>query len=179
MPRPILPLVLLLAIALAACSGTPATSASADGNAATATSTASSDGGDGSSGGDSQWCLNTTDEVASTLDVEVTDAVGTDAPGVGGGCFYNGPDGTPVHAISVITAASAADTFNAAKSQAGAETIDGIGDDAVLVSSGGPLIVLKGDSVISMGPVGAIQQDATAFRAAVEELGRTAADRLP
>ncbi len=178
MPRPILPLVALLAVGLAACSGTPATTASPDGNTASATSSASTDGG-GSSGGDSQWCLNTKDEVASTLGVEVTDVVGTDAPGVGGGCFYNGPDGTPVHAISVITAASAADTFNAARSQTGAETIDGIGDDAVLVSSGGPLIVLKGDSVISMGPLGAIQQDATAFRAAVEELGRAAADRLP
>ena len=179
MPRPNLPFLALLAFGLAACSGSPSTSASADGNAPTATSTASIDGGGGTSGGDSQWCLNTQEEVASTLDVEVADVVGTDSPGLGGACLYNAADGTPVHAISVITAASAVDTFNAARSQTGAETIDGIGDDAVLVSTGGPLIVLKGDSVISMGPLGAIQQDAGAFRTAVEELGRAAADRLP
>jgi len=42
-----------------------------------------------------------------------------------------------------------------------------------------PLAVLKGSTFISLGAFGPIMEDAAAFRAAMEELGKSAADRLP
>ena len=103
----------------------------------------------------------------------------TDAPGVGGGCLYSDGAGTFVYAISVVTAPGAVGTFDAAKLQAGAAVIDGIGDDAVLVSPGGPLVILKGSKFASIGPTTpALMSDPAAYRSAVEQLGAAAAGRM-
>ena len=174
---------------LAACSsGAPAATATAqtDAPASAAASAAASDSAvssepadNGGTGGGTDWCLNTVDEVVAAIEVEVTEAVSTDATGIGGGCIYNGADATPVYAMSVVTAEGAVATFDAAKNGEGAVTIDGVGDDAVLISPQGPLAVLKGGTFISLGAFGPIMEDAAAFRAAMEELGKSAADRLP
>jgi len=188
--RPILNIVAGIGlVTLAACSsGAPAatatartdTPASAAASAAASDSAVSSEPADnGGTGGGTDWCLNTVDEVVAAIDVEVTEAVSTDATGIGGGCIYNGADATPVYAMSVVTAEGAVATFDAAKNGEGAVTIDGVGDDAVLISPQGPLAVLKGSTFISLGAFGPIMEDAAAFQAAMEELGKSAADRLP
>jgi hypothetical protein len=176
-------------VTLAACSsGAPAatTTAQSDAPASAAASAAASDSAvssepadNGGTGGETDWCLNTVEEVAAAIDAEVAEAVSTDATGIGGGCIYNGADGTPVYAMSVVTAEGAVSTFDASKNAEGATSIDGIGDDAVLISAGGPLAVLKGGTFISLGAFGPIMEDPAAFRAAMEELGKAAADRLP
>lgn len=130
-------------------------------------------------GGDASWCLNTTEEVEAALAVNVAQAVGTGNPGYGGGCLYNGADGVPVYALSVVTAEGAVATFNAAKAAQGAVTVDGVGDAAVLISPQGPFAVLKGATFISISGFGAIMEDATAFRVAMETLGKAAVTRLP
>ncbi|MDQ3688757.1 MAG: hypothetical protein M3406_01725 [Chloroflexota bacterium] len=184
-PRAILNVVAGFGMAtLAACSSAapaaPTTSQSdATASAPPASAPAASAPTAGGEDGETDWCLNTVEEVAAAIDAEVAEAVSTDATGIGGGCIYNGPDATPVYAMSVVTAEGAVATFDAAKNGEGAVTIDGIGDDAVLISAGGPLAVLKGSTFISLGAFGPIMEDPAAFRAAMEELGKAAADRLP
>ena len=177
-----LPALVTLLLLLAACGGTTAPStegAATDGGGNEPAATSTSDGG--STGGNTDWCLNTVDEVSAALEIEVAEAAGNDAPGVGGGCLYNAADGSLAYGISVVTADGASGAFQAAKGGDGVETIGGIGDDAVLVSPGGPLAVLKGDAFISIGAVPPVPiiDDAAAYRAALEELGRAAVGRLP
>ncbi|MGI8998474.1 MAG: hypothetical protein ACR2GO_02040 [Candidatus Limnocylindria bacterium] len=172
-------------VTLAACSSgapaaTPTPQSDSPAPAPASDSAVSSEPADnGGTGGGTDWCLNTVDEVVAAIDVEVTQAVSTDATGIGGGCIYNGADATPVYAMSVVTAEGAVATFDAAKNGEGAVTIDGVGDDAVLISPQGPLAVLKGSTFISLGAFGPIMEDAAAFQAAMEELGKSAASRLP
>lgn len=183
--RPALGVLAALALAtLAACSsGAPAPTATAEADTtapAAASEPATSSAPAGNGGDNTDWCLNTVEEVAAAIDIEVTEGAGTDAPGIGGGCTYTNADGSLGYAISVVTAEGAVSTFEAAKNADGAESISGIGDDAVLISAQGPLAVLKGSTFISIGALGVpIIEDAAAYRTALEELGRAAIDRLP
>lgn len=132
-------------------------------------------------GGTTNWCFNTVEEVSAALKVTATQAISTDAPGIGGGCFYNDANGTPVFATSTVTAEGAVGTFEAATGGADAVTIDGIGDRAVLITPQGPLAVLKGTAFTSMGalPPNPLLSDAGAYRSAHETLARSAAGRMP
>lgn len=186
--RPFIPRCLYVALAaisllvLVACGGasTPATNG-ADANDGDATAAPPADGGGGEI---DDFCLNTDDEVSSALEVDVAESVSTPNPGFGGGCLYSDADGNLVHAIAVIPESGQTGATIDAAQDGGAPTIDGIGDDAVLMSEAGPLAFVKGDWIVSMGLGGAaatvpISSDPDAFRAALEELGRSAADRLP
>lgn len=186
MSRPTTLLSVLLLIGVAACGGQPAVdpaSASAtDVDSSVAPSAAESEGGGGSDGGSSdadRYCLNTVDEVASALGVEVSTADGVANPGLGGGCMYNGPDGMPVMAISVIDNESAADAFEGYRQYEGAEEISGIGDAALFLPLNEMVGIAfkKGDVVASLGPTRALELTGDALRAAVETLARQAADR--
>jgi hypothetical protein len=58
--------------------------------------------------------------------------------------------------------------------------VSGVGDEAVLVSPGGPLVAIKGTSLVSMGPLApaTLMSDPAAYRAAAEQLGAAAMARL-
>lgn len=179
--RLLLPFAMLV---LAACGGAGATSAPTGGAgtapAATSGGAATQPPAATSGAGAMDWCLNLALEVETALGVTGVTGVSTDAPGVGGGCFYSDSAGAPVYAISVVNNSAARSTFDAAKTQPGAVEIGGIGDGAVLVSAVGPLVVLKGDAFASLGPLGPaeLMSDAAAFRAAAEQLGAAAAGRM-
>lgn len=183
-------LIVCFGLLLGACSGAaaPPAGSSSAGSQAPATdaplasaSSAVQASADPGGGGATTWCHNTVEEVSAALKVTVVAAVSSDAPGIGGGCFYNDASGIPLFATSTITAAGAADTFKAQVGTAGVTTIDGIGDGAVLMSAGGPLVVLKGDLFVSIGAVPSVPifNDAPAYRAALEALARSSVDRLP
>lgn len=127
----------------------------------------------------SDFCLNTVEEVEAALQADVAAAVGTENPGFGGACTYNGSDGLPVYAIAVVPSGSG-DALNAALAAPGAVELEGIGERAVLVSAAGPLVVQKSGFIMSIGalPTVPIFSDATAYPAAIEQLGRAAIDRL-
>lgn len=179
-------LVVGFCLTLAACGGAAPPAAdgtnSNDGGSDVTAAPPADGGGDG--GEIADFCLNTDDEVSCALEVDVAESVSTPNPGFGGGCLYNNADGNLVHAIAVVPAgATGQGTIDAAQ-DGGAPTIDGIGDDAVLMSAQGPLAIVKGDWVISTG-IGVaattvpISSNPAAFRAALEELGRSAVNRLP
>lgn len=182
--RPIWGFLVVLSLVLAACTGAPGEGQADDGagDDAQATSPADDDanGGGDSGGATAEFCLNTTEEVSEALDVEAVEAAGTQNANVGGGCSYTTSDGTLVYAIAVIIGQNAEATIAAGLQTEGAVEIDGIGDEAVLMSAGGPLVVRVGDTIISQGPLPGVPNydDAAAMRAAMEELGRAAADRL-
>ena len=182
--------ILLLPVLLVACGGTGAPATGATGAAPTSPAGTGSTGATvappvttapGGGGTAGNWCLNTPPEVEAALHVQGVVGTSTDAPGVGGGCIYSLADNTPVHAISVVNSANFQATFDAAKTQQGAVEISGIGNGAILVSAQGPLIVLTDKGLISMGPLGPqdVMTDAAKYRAAAEELGKTAAGRVP
>jgi hypothetical protein len=125
------------------------------------------------------WCLNTVEEVSAAIGGAAVTATGADAPGVGGGCLYANADGKLVYAVSTVTSSGATQTFDAAKATQGVVTISGIGDGAVLMSAQGPLIVLKGSALLSLGllPDSGVT-DPTQFRAKNEELAKAAVGRL-
>lgn len=189
-----LPFLFAFLLLLAACGGgtTPSTAAD-DGaeTAATPTPTATEAGTDSGGGavpasdaggeaGVTEWCHNTVEEVSAAFGVDVADAVGTAAPGLGGGCAYTYADPTMGYAISTITTGDVRATIDAFRGGEGASDVVGIGDTAVLISPQGPLAVVKGNILISLAAYGLpIVEDAAAYRAALEELGRSAADRLP
>ena len=174
-------LAIALLLVLAACgASTPATDGN-DGGDSEATAAPPANGGDGEI---DDFCLNTDEEVSSALEVDVAESISTPNPGFGGGCLYSDADGNLVHAIAVIPESGQAGATIDAAQDGGAPTIDGIGDDAVLMSDQGPLAFVKGEWIVSMGLGAAaatvpISGDPDAFRAALEELGRSAADRVP
>lgn len=176
-------LLALMAIALlVACSNTPSGPAETD--APDAPAATQPDGDDGDGGGAAEdFCLNTTDEVGAALEVEVTQATSTANEGFGGGCTYYDSDNALVYALAVITGQGTADdTVEAGRQTEGAIEISGIGDEAVLVSPVGPLVVRVGDTLISQGPTSTelpISDDDDAVREAMENLARAAVGRLP
>lgn len=183
-------LSLMLLLVLAACGGQPASAPSDDAatDQAEPTDGPSDDGGttdggttDGGGEGDANsYCLNTVDEVASALGVEVASADGIANAGLGGGCMYNGPDGMPVMAISVVDNEAAADAFEGYRQYEGAEEVSGIGDAALFLPMNEMIGIafMKGDVVASIGPTVQLDLSDDALRAAVEELARRAADGL-
>jgi len=135
-------------------------------------------------GSGEEFCLNTIEEVSAALEVEVTDRASFENPGSGGGCSYTDADGGPVYAISVVIGDQAAAAFDAYRQLEGAEEISGIGDAAVYspineipgvaFSKGGATYGVVGPARLLELP---ISDDPAAFRSAVEELARQAADR--
>lgn len=187
MPRITVVLSLLVLLVVTACGGQPS-SDPADGTdqadpTAESTAAPSEDGGTSDPGGSTDansYCLNTVEEVAAALGVEVASAEGVANPGLGGGCMYNGPDGQPVMAISVVDNEAAADAFDGYRQYEGAEEISGIGDAALFLPLNEMVGVafMKGDVVASLGPTVQLDLADDALRAAVEELARQAADGI-
>jgi hypothetical protein len=183
-------LALVVAAAVAACGGTSAPgSAAAPSTAATnppASASAAASVEASAAGqslppgvtGSAKWCLNTVDEVSAAVGTIVTTAAGSDAPGVGGGCVYTSAAGTPIYGISVVSPAPAG-MFEGFKAGQGAESLSGIGDAAVLVTPGGPLVVLKGQTVASLVILPSSgMSDLAKARAALESLAKAAAGRM-
>jgi hypothetical protein len=127
----------------------------------------------------SDFCLNTPDEVASAFGVDAPTALNSPNPGFGGGCLYNTAN-TMVYSIGIVPAnAGGVDTMAAAKQTPGAVEIDGIGEDAVLMSAQGPLVYKKGDWIVSTGGgLEQIEMDPAAYRTALETLARAGVDRF-
>jgi hypothetical protein len=181
--------LLVLPLLLAACgggtaatgaaptSGAPTTVAATDGAGQTAAPPATMAPG----GAATDWCLNSPPEVEAALHVMGVVSAGNESPGVGGGCIYSLADGSPVHAITVVTSQGFEATFEAGKQTPGVVEISGIGKGALLMSAQGPLVVLTDDALISMGPLGPadVMADGGAYRTAVETLARAAVERMP
>lgn len=177
-------LIAVVVVLVSGCSAATAPSSPPDEDSqapATDESVPSATTGDSAgTSGSTDWCLNTVEEVSAALSVDVTDAAGAEAPGNGGGCNYSDADGNFVYSMSIVTASGAVGTFEANVDAEGAVTVDGIGDRAYLASPQGPLVVLKGDTLISIGAyTPAALADPAVYRSAVEELARPAVDRLP
>lgn len=173
---------------LAACGGSTAAPTGGATRGAEATMAATEAGGatspteTGMTGGTiTDWCLNTVAEVSAALEIEIKTSQGAETPGLGGGCTYTDASGSMGYAISIITVGDGQATLDAARQGADAETIDGIGDDAVLITPQGPLAFNKGSITVSLGatPNVPIVQDAAAYRAAHVSLAQAAAARLP
>lgn len=168
---------------IAGCGGTPSTATPGGGNPTPATTSltpspaATTTGAGGTGGGN--LCLNTPEEVSAALQIGSVTAAGTATPGGGGGCTYVTADNVG-YAIAVVIGAGAAATIQGGLAAPGAVEITGIGDQAVLMSPAGPLVVRKGDTIISQGPAGnlPILADAAAARKAMEDLARAAVGRL-
>jgi hypothetical protein len=177
-----------LAIAVAACSGTkgPA-SAAAPSSAPTPPASASAAATSEASvavpslpagAGSAKWCLNTVEEVSAAVGVTVTAAVGSDLPGAGGGCAYPNAAGAAIYAISVASPAPAG-MFEGFKSGKIAEVLSGIADGAILVTPGGPLVFLKGQTVVSLVILPNARLDNLAnARAALLSLAQAAVGRM-
>jgi hypothetical protein len=171
MPRRFLVALALAATAvLAACGSTPSGSPAVQ----PPTSGASTNPGTGTR----DWCLNTAAEVSAAIGGTAVTAASSEAPGVGGGCFYTTADGKLVYSVATITNGSAVATFDAAKQTQGVVQVPGIGDDAIIMSPQGPLAVRKGNAFISLGTLpdsGITEAD---WRSKNEELARAAVGRL-
>jgi hypothetical protein len=169
---------------LAACSGSSSTAApgattgaGATTPAATVAPGATTTGG---AGGATDWCLNTAAEVETALGVTGVISSGSDAPGIGGGCSYTDSAGILVYSIAVVSTGNFQETFDVAKQTPGAVPITGLGKDAVLISSAGPLAILIDNGVVSLGPtLPALLTDAAGYRTAAEALAKQAVTRLP
>ncbi|MGI8999753.1 MAG: hypothetical protein ACR2GO_08615 [Candidatus Limnocylindria bacterium] len=166
--------LLLLPVVLAACGGGAPGATSSEPTIAPATQ------GGGATGAAVDWCLNSPPEVEAAIHVMGVVATSTDAAGIGA-CTYTLADGALVHAISVVQSQGFEATFEAGKQTAGVVEISGIGKAALLMSPGGPLVILTDTGLISMGPLGPadLMSDAAAYRTAVESLGRSAVERMP
>ena len=153
-------LTTVLAAVVAACSGTSApASAAASSTAATNPPASASAAATVEASivvpslpagvGSAKWCLNTVEEVSAAIGTTVTVAAGSDAPGAGGGCAYKDAAGAPIYAISVASPAPAG-MFEGFKSAKIAEVLSGIADGAILVTPAGPLVFIKGQTVVSL-----------------------------
>lgn len=181
MPRRFLvALALVATAAMGACGSTPAGSAAAPGSAAPPVqppATQASTNPDPGTG-TRDWCLNTTAEVSAAIGGTAVTATSSDLPGLGGACNYTTVDGKFVYIASAVTDGSAAATFDAARQTQGVVFISGIGDEAVLMTAQGPLVVRKGNAFISLGTLpdsGITEAD---WRSKNEELARAAIARL-
>jgi hypothetical protein len=127
-----------------------------------------------------RWCLNTADEVSNAIGEKVTGLTGSEVPGLGGGCAYTAADGNTVLSQAILTGPAALGTFNGAKIADGAIVLDGVGDEAVLVTARGPMVIRQGRVVVSMTVTPTSELNDTAkLRAAFEQLGKAAMKRLP
>ena len=173
-------LAMVAAIAVVACSQTttPSPSVAPSTSAAASSSPVAS----GTSGGpvSERWCLNTADEVTSAIGEKVTSLAGAEVPGLGGGCAYTAANGATVLSQAILTGPPALGTFNGAKIAEGAIVLNGVGDEAVLVTARGPMVVRRGRVVISMTVTPTSElNDTTKLRSAFEQLGKAAVQRLP
>ena len=187
-------LAAVLAVALAACSGTsapgsaaapstaatnpPASASAAASVAASIEASAAAPSLPAGVTGSAKWCLNTIEEVSAAVGTTVTTAGGTEAPGIGGGCVYISAAGTPIYGISAVSPAPAG-MFEGFKTGGASEILSGIGDGAVLVTPGGPLAFVKGQTVASLVilPTSGMGDLAKA-KAALISLAQAAAGRM-
>lgn len=129
--------------------------------------------------GNTDWCLNTAEEVSAAIGGAAVTATGTDVQGVGGACNYTIADGTLIYSVAVVNNEAAVSSFQAMQGSEGIVQIPGIGDGAILASPQGPLAILKGNAFISLGLLpGSGVTDAAEMRTKLEQLGKAAADRL-
>jgi hypothetical protein len=184
-------LVLGLFLTLPACGGgtapATATPASEPGGAADATAAAPPANGAGNDTALDDFCLNTGEEVAAALEVDVAEAVSTETPGIGGSCVYSDSAGSVVFIVSVVIGEGARvhlDAYNAmaATGEQEAEPVSGIGEEAYVthVADRWLLTFGKAGVAVSLGPLlpDQLGGDSARQRAAIEELARMAADRL-
>ena len=180
--------LLILPILLAACGGgaggtnqPAATGPAATGAGSTPAGATQGTGATTEPGTAVDWCLNTNAEVEAALGVKGVTSNGSHVPGIGGGCSYLDENNILVHSIAVIESTGFESTFESAKAQAGAQTISGLGKDAVLASPQGPIAVLTDFGLISMGPLSpaSLMADPAAYRTAAESLARSAMTRVP
>lgn len=138
-------------------------------------------GGGGTLTDADDFCLNTPDEVAASLQVQSVTAAGMANPGFGGGCLYSDASGVVVYGISVVVGPSAGSAFQGYKASDGVEEVQGIADGAIYLRVNELLGIafLKGEVVASMAPGAglAIHADEAALRAALADLARQAAGR--
>jgi hypothetical protein len=127
-----------------------------------------------------RWCLNSTDEVANAIGEKVSGLAGAEVPGLGGGCTYTAANGAIVLSQAIITGPAALGTFNGAKLAEGAIVLSGVGDEAVLVTARGPMVIRLGRIVISMTVTPTSElNDSAKLRTAFEQLGKAAVQRIP
>ena len=164
-------LAALLVIGLVACS--PAAAPGAD---ETATPTPETD-----SNGGGNACLNTVEEVSAAFGVEVTEAENTASSGGGAGCIYYTDKAAFESAMATsLTVGSLSQTvFDSFAADDSADPVSGIGDEAIWFGGNSVFIVRKGDRVFSMSAgITSAGSDADEIRSILEELARSAADRL-
>lgn len=130
--------------------------------------------------GIADFCLNTREEVAAALQVDLPTAAGNENPGFGGGCIYSAADGSLVWSVGIVPVTPQADLIATGLQTPGAVAIEGIGEGAVLISAQGPLVFRRGNWFVSSGgnPTLPIASNAAAYRAAMETLARAAAGRI-
>jgi hypothetical protein len=168
-----------LAMALAACA--PNASSAAPSTAAGTSAPPAGSGAAPASGLSAErWCLDTAAEVSAAIGVKVSAPMGYEVPGIGGGCAYNDETGAPVATVAVFTSRAALSTFSAAQIVQGATPLYGVGDEAVLITGRGPLVIRAGNVVVSItvSPTSTMN-DVSRLRAAFETLGRAAVQRIP
>lgn len=179
------PFAVLLVIGLAACGG--GTSAT-DGATATddtgqpTEAPATDGGGGGGTGGAVDLCaVLTIEEVSAAAGVEVSEAVGANLGDGQSSCNYNTADGLAVAGHTFTTpesGVSPGDMFDA--NAAEGESVDGVGDDAVMTGDDNfPILFVKaGDSLYGISVL-AENLDPEGKRQASIDLAKLAVDRLP
>ena len=166
---------LILLVILAACGGS-ASSTVAEG--APDAGEVDTGGGDSGGGGDTNACLNTNEEVSAAFGVTVTEQENTSTPDGNASCiYYVDREAFEVPYTIGLSAPGgvARQVFDAFKADETSEPAAGIGDEALWYAGG--LVIRKGDRVLSIGALSA-DMDEGEIRAILEDLGRTAADRL-
>lgn len=180
MRRFLIPVVMVLAIALGACGGGGGDT-SGDGGQGAPTGggggdTEGDDAGGAGGGGSVDACtLITPEDIQAAYGVEVG---GTEAQDLGSedtGCLYTDAQGGTLIVTSYLP--TGAGSFDVYRDQG--EEVAGIGDAALWVY-GSTLMVLQGEAVLSIQTGSALPQsgDEAALRAATEQLGRAAVERM-
>lgn len=167
--------------AMAACSTLASPSAQENITSVTpaSASAATESGGTGGEGADLDPCLNTTEEVSATFDVEVTEAESVTAVG-GATCTYYTDRAANEEAMRISLSVDEMGQFmiDTLEADETAEAVSGIGDQAWFTEDGS-LVIAKGDRTASLSASISIAAPGDpAVRPMLEELGRLAADRL-
>ena len=165
---------LAMMLLLAACGGAASSSVAEGAPDAGEVDT----GGGDTGGGDTNACLNTNEEVSAAFGVTVTEQENTSTPDGSASCiYYVDREAFEVpYTIGLSAPGSVAQqVFDAFKADDTSEPAAGIGDEALWYAGG--LVIRKGDRVLSLGALSA-EMDEAEIRAILEDLGRTAVDRL-
>ena len=168
-------LLMLALVALLAACAPAGTGDGADQGNGDGASTEAPDGGDGDGpAGGGQCRFVTAAEVEAAFGVAV-EPVETDVT-----CTFNDGDGNMVLIYTYVPQGGRSAFESQREEFEGAVEIDGIGDGALFFPGGG-MYVLKGDGVLNVTAGSGVPQagDDAALQAALEEVGRAAAGRMP